>query len=305
MGGSIQDEAEMRRHHSNRSAAVALASIVLTAAGARAQTDDQPGGVIVAPAPPEVAAPPPKPNAVPLDENTARMIGRGRFKLGVLAFEYSPVEFFSFGTDPPAWALRAVARVLVPNLHARANFVNTPRLLVTGQVAGFWADMTNDTAKGSLLVIPATLYVSVQVTPPLWLHLEGAYNWARGFGSGDVSRTDVDGSVVMRTAQVGAMAEFRLSRVVALIARGRYQPYATSIVFQGTGSLDAFTQAEASLEIRPREPHPIMGVGGVALTWKHVGVVAGAGYGNYFLPGMNVADPHVRVVPEASVWALF
>jgi hypothetical protein len=279
-----------------------MALAAAAGATARAQTAP-PGGVIAAPAPPP--ARPPRPDAVPIDENTARMIGGGRLKLGILAFEYSPIDFFSFGTDPPAWALAAVGDVLVPNAHVKLNFVKTPALLVSGMGAAYYASISTGAAKGHLFVVPATLYVSVRPAPPLWLHLKGVYNWARGVGSGDVSRPDIDGAAIMRTAQVGAMAELRLSRVVALIARGRYQFYETPIVLEGSANLDAFTQASGSLEIRSSHEHPVMGLAGVALTWKYVGVTVGGGYGNYFLPGMNVSDPHVSFVPEGSLWAVF
>jgi hypothetical protein len=195
--------------------------------------------------------------------------------------------------------------VLVPNLHVKFQLVNTPRLLVAAMGAGYWAHISTDAAKGELLIVPGTLYVSYELAPPLWVHLEGAYNWARGFGAGDVSKPDIDGAVVMTTAQVGAMFEYRISRVVGLFARGRFQPYASPIVLEGSGMLDAYTTAEGSLEIRTPTPHPIMGVAGVELTWKYVGVIAGGGYGNYFLPGLNVSDPHTTFVPEASIWALF
>jgi hypothetical protein len=279
---------------------LALAMTLFGLPSARAQE-----GVVVAPVAAPVPAPTPKPNAVPLDENTARMIGRNRLKLGVLAFDYAPTEWLSFGTDPPEWAIRSVTSVLVPNVHVKGQFLRTPYVEVAGRVGGYYANINHTEAHGYLLMLPLTLYVSTHVARPLWLHLEGVYNWARGYGAGDVAKTDVWGTVVMRSAQVGLMAELRLSRVVALFARGRYQPYETPIIFQGENMIDPYTRAQASLEAKPPYSHPAMGVAGVALTWKHVGLVAGAGYGHYFLPGANLALPYKNVVPEGSLWVLF
>ena len=101
------------------------------------------------------------------------------------------------------------------------------------------------------------------------------------------------------------MVELRLTRVIALTARGRFQPYSTPIIAQGSSMPDAFTTATASLEAQPAHPHPAMGVGAVALTWKHVGVIAGGGYGHYFLPGANLALSYKGIIPEASLWAVF
>ena len=281
-------------------AALALATALFALTPARAQE----GAVVVEPVP---VAPPPhaKPNAVPLDEYTARLIGARRLKLGVFAFDYGVTDWFSFGVDPPEFVLKAVSSVLVPNLHVKFAFLHLPAVEVSGMAAGYWAHISTDVASGELVIVPLQLFVSTRLASNLWLHLEGAYNWSRGFGSGDVSKTDIGGVVAMRTGQVGAMFELRLSRVVGLIARGRYQFYETPIVFQGGGMLDPYTHVEASIEARPLESHPAMGIGGVALTWKHVGVVAGAGYGHYFIPGNNLALPYKGVVPEAELWALF
>jgi hypothetical protein len=280
--------------------ALALAATLLGLPVAHAQE-----GVVVAPAVTAPPAPPPKPNAVPLDENTARMIGRRRLKLGILAFEYAPTEWLSFGSDPPEWAVRTVTSVLVPNLHVKGQFLRTQYVEVAGRVGGYYANINHTDASGHVLMLPFTLYVSTHVARPLWLHVEGSYNWARGYGAGDVAKTDVMGTVVQRTAQVGLMAELRLSRVVALFARGRYQFYETPIIFQGENMIDPYTSAQASLEVKPTYTHPAMGVAGVALTWKHVGVVAGGGYGHYFLPGANLALPYKNFVPEGSLWVLF
>jgi hypothetical protein len=284
-------------------AALALAASLAAAGPARAQ-GDQPGAVVVAPAevPP---APSPKPSAVPIDQNTARMIGARRLKIGVFAFDYGVTERFSFGTDPPEWVLKSVKSVLVPNLHFKGQLVHTAVVDVSAQLAGYYSNISTDTASGHVFVLPATLLVSTGLATPLWLHLEGAYNWARGFGSGDVARTNIDGTAVIRSAQVGAMLEYRLSRVVALLARGRYQFYASPITVEGNGTVDVYTTGRASLEVQPLIQHPAMGVAAVALTWKHVGVVAGAGYGHYFVPGINIPLPQTTVAPEFQLWALF
>ena len=289
-----------RRSGARSVAALALAASLLTFASAHAQE----GAVVVEPVP-VAPAPSAKPNAVPLDENTARLIGARRLKIGVFAFDYGVTDWFSFGIDPPEFVLKAVSSVLVPNLHVKFAFLHLPGVEVSGMAAGYWAHISTDVAAGELVIVPLTLYVSTRLASNLWLHLEGAYNWSRGFGSGDVSKSNIGGVVAMRTAQVGAMFELRLSRVVALIARGRYQFHETPIVFQGNGMVDPYTHVEASIEATPLKEHPAMGIGGVALTWKHVGVVAGAGYGHYFIPGNNLALPYKGAVPEAELWALF
>jgi hypothetical protein len=281
-----------------------LAFVVLAAGDARAEE------VVILPlaptAPVEVRPPPaPRPDAVPIDENTARLIGQRRLKLGILAFEYGLTDWLSFGTDPPEWAVRAFTSILVPNLHVKGQFFHSSAVLVSGQVGVYAADINHGTASGWLITVPLTLYASGRILPWFWLHLEGAYNFARAWGSGDVEKTDVLGTGVARTIQVGAMAELRVNRVVAFLVRGRYQPYESNIVFEGSGMVDAYTTANASLELNPLVRHPAMVTGSIALTWKYVGVILGAGYGHYFLPGANVALQYNGVVPEGALWAVF
>jgi hypothetical protein len=286
---------------------MAVCALVLVAAAAGEARAEEVVILPLAPAAPvEVRPPPaPRPDAVPIDEHTARLVGARRLKLGILSFEYGLTDWLSFGTDPPEWAVRAFTSILVPNLHVKGQFFHSSAVLVSGEAGIYAADVNHGTASGWLITVPLTLYVSGRLLPWLWLHLDGAYNFARAWGSGDVESTEVLGAGVARTAQVGAMAELRVNRVVAFLVRGRYQFYESNIVFEGSGMVDAFTQANGSLELEPLVRHPAMVTASIALTWKYVGVIAGAGYGHYFLPGANVALQYEGVVPEGALWAVF
>jgi hypothetical protein len=260
--------------------------------------------VVTTTAPP--AAPPPLTNSFnPLTEYTARTIGARQVKVGVLAIDLGVTDWLTIGTDPPAWALRAVGSVLVPNLHVEAGFLRTPFLQLSGRGAVYYADISTSKASGHLLTAPVSLLATVPIGARVFLHMEGAYNWVRGFGNGDESRAEIRGSVAARTAQVGAMVEVRLSRVVALLGRGRFQAHTSPLVLSGSGMPDAYTNVQVEAQVRALDEHPWMALGGVACTWKHVGFTAGAGYGNYFVPGLNIAIPSTGVVPEASLWAIF
>jgi hypothetical protein len=282
-------------------AALAFAATLLALAPARALAQE---GVLIAPV--VVPAPrAPRPDAVPIDEHTARLVGANRFKLGVFALDYGITDYLSVGTDPPEYLVRTVKTVLVPNLHVKGMLLRSSHVEVSGQAAAYWANISHNGVSGNLYIVPLTLFVSVKLAPPLWLHLEGAYNWSTGSGTGDVARTDVFGTVVMRTAQVGAMVQLKVSRVVGLLARARYQFWETPIILQGNGMPDPYTTATAQIEAQPLRQHPIMAVAAVALTWKYVGVIAGGGWGHYTVPGANLAIPFDGFVPEGNLWVLF
>ena len=69
-------------------------------------------------------APKPEEQIPRLDERTAFMVGRNTLKLGILAFEYGILRQLSIGSDPPAWAARAVMKILIPNLHIKYQFLD-------------------------------------------------------------------------------------------------------------------------------------------------------------------------------------
>ena len=98
-----------------------------------------------------------------LDERTARTIPQGTLKLGLLAFEYGIIDRLSVGTDPPAWAARAVVSVLVPNLHFKGVVWERERYQLAVQLAGYYARLADDSASGHLVAIPASLFATYRL----------------------------------------------------------------------------------------------------------------------------------------------
>ena len=140
---------------------------------------------------PPVEAPPPKP--IPeLDERTAYMVGKHTLKLGILAFEYGIIQQLSVGTDPPSWVLRAVISVLVPNLHLKYQILDRDPVAVAVEAAGYYASLSRNDISGNLIDVPLSLFVSVKVHPRITLHAEGAYVYARVFGTGDVTQASLE-----------------------------------------------------------------------------------------------------------------
>jgi len=106
--------------------------------------------------------------------------------------------------------------------------------------------------------------------------------------------------VASRAVQLGAMLEYRMTRVVSLIAVGRYQPHVGPLVFEGSGEVDPYTTVQVDAELAPRVEHPWQAMAGVAFLWRYVRLGVGVGYGNYFAPGLSIAAPDVGFVPDLS-----
>jgi hypothetical protein len=244
-------------------------------------------------------------DAVPIDEHTALMVGRHNLKLGVLAFEYGITRNFSVGVDAPYWVAGAFTSMFVPNLHFKVAILERPDIVVSGLVGGYYIRYDDGGTRGKVVSVPISAFGSVPVAPRLWLHGELNYNWVRSVGDGQVNNHEVEGAVATRTGQIGLMAEYHFTRVVAGIARGRYQVYSGPLVVEGTSNVDPYTTAQVAVEMQPAHRHPYMAVAGVALTWKYVGLLLAAGYGHVFLPGANIAWSGPGFVPDASLWVRF
>jgi hypothetical protein len=242
---------------------------------------------------------------VPIDEHTALMVGEHNLKLGVLAFEYGLTRNFSFGINAPYFVAGVVSPLFAPNLHLKLAVIDRPDLVVSALVAGYYIKYDDGGTTGHLVSVPISVFGSVPVAQRLWLHGELNYNWVRSVGDGQVNNHEVEGAVATRTGQIGLMAQYRFTRVVSVLVRGRYQVYSAPLVVEGTSTVDPYTTAQVAAELRPASPHPYMAVASLALTWRHVGLVVGGGYGRFFLPGANIAATSLGFVPDASLWVTF
>jgi len=248
----------------------------------------------------------PSAEAVPrIDERTALMVGARRLKLGVVFFEYGITEHLSVGTQPAAWVLRAFKPVLVPNLNVKFQFVDRDPVWLSAMVAGYYGNISGGQVSGQVLVAPLSLFASVRPTRRLYLHAEGTYVFARAFGDGDLSQAQIGGTLVARAVQAQLMAEVRVVRWLSLIALGRGQPYTSAIRASGSGPIDPYTTGSVDAELAPRIEHPWAIVGGVALLFEHFHLAVGAGYGTYFVPGMDVPLQQRGFVPDGSLAVLF
>lgn len=237
-----------------------------------------------------------------LDERTAYTLDGGQLKLGLLAIDYGITDFLTVGTDPPAWAARAVLPTLIPNAHVKVAVMDRRALTLSLRAAGYFVDLQGaDGAGGTLVAVPLSVFASAPLAPRWVLHGEATYLFAEASGTGNLDNADLDGAIATRQVQLGGMLEYRLTRVVSLTATGRYQVYSGRLALDGTSEIDPFTSARFEAQLEPRVPHPWQALGGAAFIWSRVRLVVGLGYGHYFLPGIGVAIPSRSIVPDFSL----
>jgi hypothetical protein len=249
---------------------------------------------------PPVEAAPAKP--IPLiDERTAYMVGRHTLKLGILAFEYGILQQLSIGTAPPAWVLRSVIDILIINLHLKYQILDRDPVAVAVMAAGYYGNLDKANFSGNLLDVPLSAFVSVKVHPRITLHAEGTYVYARVFGTGDLTRASLGGATAGSAGQLGLMVQYRLTRIFSLTATGRYQLWVSDLPLSGSSTIDPYTSATLSGQFVPGVQHPWEAIGGIAVLWRYVHLIVGAGYGYYFVPGLDIANTKKTFVPDASL----
>jgi hypothetical protein len=240
-----------------------------------------------------------------LDEGTALTLGGQIFKLGILAFDYGITDRVNVGTDPPMYLIRTAEPVLVPNLHVKVIAYRWNQLWLTGEAAVYYAHLSKGDAAGSLWTIPLTAFASYQIDAKWWVHGDVNYNIIWGTGTGDLSETTLGGAAATRSVQLGATGEYRIRPTIAITLRGRLQVYTARLALSGSSNPDDFTAINVDARIDPRNSHPWEVVPGVAFLWERIRLSAGVGYGNYFVPGMNIPLTERSVVPEGSFSVVF
>ena len=141
----------------------------------------------------------------------------------------------------------------------------------------------------------------MKVHPRITLHATGAYVYARVIGTGDLTKASLDGASAGSAGQVGLMVQYRLTRIFSLTATGRYQFWVSDLPLSGSSMIDPYTTASLSGQFVPGVQHPWEAIGGIAVLWHYVHLTLGAGYGYYFVPGLNIANTKKTFVPDANI----
>ena len=239
------------------------------------------------------------------DEGTALTLGAETLKLGILSFDYGITDRINIGTDPPMWLVRTAQPVLIPNLHIKVIAYRWNQLWLTGQAAVYYANVQKGDASGSLWTIPLTAYASYQIDQKWWIHGELIYNMVWGSGVGDLTQTTLGGAATTRSVQIGATGEYRVRPTIAITLRGRVQLYTARLALSGSVNPDDFTAIDVDARVNPRNSHPWEVVPAVAFLWQRIRLSAGVGYGNYFVPGMQIALTERSWVPQGSFSVVF
>lgn len=238
---------------------------------------------------------------------TAHTLRRNEFRLGLLQLEYAPLEWLTVGTDTLPWAAKLFLPIVVPNAHVKLAAPSFGPVTLGAQVGLYYAAISahDQNANGDVFVVPISGYGSVDVAEAWSVHLEGTYTHVWAGGGVDADDSDAHGGAVTNALQLGTMVEWRISRVVALLARGRIQPYMSSVSVTGNGAPDSYDQRKCG---RTHRSQPTVAVGralGRRIFVEKLQFRVEAGVGALFLPSLGVTLPYRGPVGDANVFFRF
>lgn len=243
-------------------------------------------------------------------DDTAHTLKGGELRLGLFEQNLGLHRYVQIGTETLPWVVGVFLRSVTPNLNAKVGLVRSRGFDASLRASVFYAHVAASGSEaegsGSLWIVPVSLTTSTRLLKPLWVHTEATGTWIGAGGRAEAQSLSVRGAALARSVQFGLMLEARVNRVLAFTLRGRMETSTRPTLIRSRSEEGAVTQLDADVTIAPRFTHPPMvGILGVALSWKHFNLQLGMGYGNLFLPSLRVPIPGAYPVPDGSLFFRF
>lgn len=245
----------------------------------------------------------------PITDHTAYTLPQKSFRLGLWSAEYSVFDSLTVGTYWPAWIAR------VASLHAKWRFLKPDPWAFAVYADVFRLDTKNlkklDQSAGNAVITAATFEPRASWRINDRFDLSGSVSWTQVAVDGTIHKNDFDGagSGAVSNMQLTTTFEWRLTRVTTLALHARY------LVFQrvaagadATYHPDQFTTVEVHGDATSNvlyAPHSFSLLPAVALSWKHLNLRAGVGYGNWNVPGLDFVLDHKTVIGELDAYWVF
>ncbi len=241
---------------------------------------------------------------------TAHSLNGGELRLGLLEQNVGVHRRVQLGTETLPWVAGLFLRTVMPNLNVKLGLLRTRRFDLSLRGAAFYASLNARDAegggRGDLFIGSAALYTSTRLSHVFSLHTETTLAWLSAGANVDAGALSVQGSGVGNSLQLGAMLETRLSELLAITLRARLQPYSSAPVIRSHSRSGEATQLDVDARISTHGlVVPAALIAGLAVSWKHVNLQFGMGYGTYFVPSLGVPIPGTRLVPDGSLFVRF
>jgi hypothetical protein len=159
-----------------------------------------------------------------------------------------------------------------------------------------------------VLIFPVELSLSWRIAPVVSQSVQ--LTWVHAAASGETSSdTNVDvglgGASTATSASLSSLTELRLTRVLSLTLRATLLLGMSHIIVNADYERNG-TRVIARLGASPRYPSVVGNIiPGVALSWSHVNLQLGVGFGSNWLPIVGIPTQMVTLVPDADLYVRF
>lgn len=249
-------------------------------------------------------------------DSTAYSLQRRNFRLGLFKLSYGIFDQLQVTTYTAPWLLGAIFQDVAPNLELKSTFYDHNRLALSASFAFITGTIEQVSGVEATTVryylFPVSVASSVRINNWASTHLGFIYTGVTGEANSSPGTTDIEGAAVVDVLQLWAMAEWRLSRVVAFTFTVRWVPWVSDTIVRGRLTGD--------------ESNPDIGVGieiefidltnafavipGFVFSWKRANIKLGVGYGDFFVEslGFPLVVPGSllsNIAPEFDIFVRF
>ena len=236
--------------------------------------------------------------------NTAYTLRGGEFSLGVRDLSAGVLDEVMVGTSALLWAVGPFFGTVIPNASVKVRDWFHGDVAVSASVSVLYVDATavletyapDAKVSGELLAVTSAVASSVRLGDTYGASVELMY--AALGATGNSADASFEGSAVVDSLRLGALATARVTRALQLRLHGQTLLYRESPELSVRFASDPATRVDA--DVRVGEPPPLGAwqlVPAIALSGANVNFMFGAGYGWQSLPvaGIVLSDPGLVV----------
>jgi hypothetical protein len=261
------------------------------------------------------SAPPARADQVPGQERvdgTAYTLRRRESSIGLARAEFGATDQVMIGTYLAPWLLTLVG-VPVPNATVKLrDWFHIPGVALSLRAAFLYLNgraltqvlTKNDDANAGLVILPLEAAASFRFTERFSQSFQLSYV-AMGATGDFPGERSIGGAVATSTGALATLYEFRLTRVVALSLAAKMQIYQGPLRFSGHFEQNGI-QVDADVGAAPHMNRLRWNVvPGIAMSWAHVNLNLGLGYGSLWLPFVDLPGSGYGIVPQGDFYVRF
>ena len=241
-------------------------------------------------------------------DTTAYSLHRRRVRLGLMNLSYGIIDQLQVTTYTMPWLLGAIFQDVAPNLELKSTFYDRRRLALSVS-AGFLTGtlLQNDDSKVRYFLMPISLASSVRINSDVSMHLGARFTAVTGGAESQPEGSDLEGAVAVDFLQLWAMAEWRISRVVAFTFTVRWVPYISDLKVNGRIGGNPSADLELAASVAELQ-NAFAIVPGFVFSWDRANIRLGVGYSDFFVDGFYLVVPGNvlnYVSPEFDIFVRF